>query len=241
MQTVFMTYNIQHGYMYRCPKSTVNPIDLSRTTEVIRQSGAEIIGLNEVRGLGLTPDYTAQAETMAASLGYHCFFGRSFYVNDTEPYGNAVLSRYPIVEARVIRIPGAIGVRVEPRSVTRAVIEVPDGRNHRPIAVFSTHFDLSEEGREHAVSLLLSVLRDEALPFVLMGDFNTTPDSPLLEPLYDRLVSLDAGKDALTYPSHEPEEKIDYIFGSAGMKKIRAEALEAEASDHRPLVSAVEW
>ena len=76
-----MTYNIQHGHVHLS-----DHIDLTKTADVIRESGAEIIGLNEVRGQGQKYEtYTAQVEQMAAYLGYHCYFGRSIYVACTEP------------------------------------------------------------------------------------------------------------------------------------------------------------
>ena len=71
MNITVMTYNIQHGHVHL---SDPGRIDLTETAAVIRDSGADIVGLNEVRGLGEHPDYTAQVEQMAAYLGFHCIF-----------------------------------------------------------------------------------------------------------------------------------------------------------------------
>ena len=95
MNLTVMTYNIQHGHIHQ---SDPGRIDLTGTASVIRDSGADVIGLNEVRGLGEHPEYTAQVEEMAAFLGYHCVFGRSIYVGGHNPYGNAVLSSaFPVL------------------------------------------------------------------------------------------------------------------------------------------------
>ena len=128
MRLTVMTYNIQHGHVHL---SDPGRIDLTETAEVIRQSGADLIGLNEVRGRGDHPDYTAQVEQMAAYLGFHCVFGRSIYVGGNNPYGNAVLSRFPIGESKVFHIPdppaAEQGNRFEHRSILRAAAELPDG------------------------------------------------------------------------------------------------------------------
>lgn len=239
MKLRVMTYNIQHGNVH-----LGEGIDLSRTCDVIRTADSDIIGLNEVRGRGLHDDYTAQVETMASLLGYHCYFGRSIYVGRTEPYGNAVLSKYPIVEASVVKIPDPIfpSGRIESRSICRAVVEILKDGEVRRLAVLSSHFGLSKEEQEHAVSTALSVCQSESLPFVLMGDFNVTPDNPVLSPLYKNLNDTDSllsgGK---TFPSHKPENKIDYIFTSENIKINSAEIINAVASDHLPVTADIEF
>lgn len=95
--------------------------------EVIRGEDPDVVVLNEVCGLGDgSPRYrTAQAETIAGILGYHCYFGRSIRERGVNPYGNAVLSKYPIVEAAVIPIPDA-KPGIESRTVTRCVLDVAE-------------------------------------------------------------------------------------------------------------------
>lgn len=243
MKLRVMTYNIQHGNVH-----LGEGIDLSRVCDVIGKAGSDIIGLNEVRGRGMHSDYTAQVETMASLLGYHCYFGRSIYVGGTDPYGNpygnAVLSKYPIVEASVVKIPDPIfpSGRVESRSICRAVVEVVKYGEIRQLTVLSSHFGLSREEQEHAASTALSVCESERLPFVLMGDFNVTPDDPVLAPLYKNLNDTDSllsgGK---TFPSHNPENKIDYIFTSKNVTINSAEIINAVASDHLPITADIEF
>ena len=239
MKLRVMTYNIQHGNVH-----LGEGIDLSKTCGVISNTGSDIIGLNEVRGRGLCEDYTVQVETMASLLGYHCYFGRSIYVGGTEPYGNAVLSKYPIVEASVVKIPDPIfpSNRIESRSICRAVVEIVKDGEVRRLVILSSHFGLSKEEQEHAVSTALSVCQSESLPFVLMGDFNVTPDNPVLAPLYKNLNDTDALLPAgKTFPSHKPENKIDYIFTSGNIKINSAEVINAVASDHLPIVADIEF
>lgn len=241
-----MTYNIQHGHVHLSAKPG-DEIDLTKVGDVIRKVGADIIGLNEVRGNGggSNKGYTAQAEFLANYLGFHCYFGRAICFGGG-PYGNAILSRWPIVEAKVIRIPDPVDPKVckgyfEPRCIVRCEVEVPFGSN---LAVYSTHFGLNPEEAEHAVTTAVTVLMDEHLPHVLMGDFNLTPDSPMLAPLYRTMNATDElipEGERMTFPSHAPECKIDYIFTSRNIKPVCAKAEQVVASDHCPVWADLEW
>ena len=233
-----MTFNIQHGHVHL---SNPGRIDLSVMADVIRDADADIIGMNEVRGRGAHPDYTAQTEAMAAMLGYHGFFGRSFYVGGWNPYGNAVLSRWPIVEAKVFRIPDpaakADAPRFEPRSILRAVIDLPDGGR---FAVYASHFGLSHVEAEHAASLTAALTAEESLPFALMGDFNVTPDDPVLAPLdasLNETHSLLTSRGELSHPSHAPADLIDYIYTSKAVTVKDVHVHAVVASDHCPVVA----
>ncbi len=231
-----MSYNIQHGNDHKGGTG----INLEQIAEVIRALDPDIVGLNEVRGRGLRDDYTAQAEELASILGYHAWFARSIYVGGTEPYGNAVLSKRPIVSASITRIPDPIprDGRVESRTVLRAEIELPGGN----FAAYVSHFGLSQAELEHAASTAITLVKDEPLPFALMGDFNMTPDCPLLAPMFESLNSTSPYTDGkLSFPSDKPYEKIDYIFTSRKVHVISADIPALVASDHRPIYADVEF
>ena len=238
MKLRVMTYNIQHGRVHRAEPAR---IDLDLMADVIRECGADVVGLNEVRGAGESEDYTAQTEIIASRLGFHSYFGRSIYVDGYNPYGNAILSRWPILEARVVRIPDPVRddhPYRESRTVSRAVIELPDGRR---FAMLCSHFGLSPFEQEHAVTTASELLRAENLPYAMTGDFNMTPDDPLLAPINAVARSTDdllAGGQ--TFPSHAPEKKIDYIYLSRDARVVSAGIVERMASDHFPVFADIE-
>jgi len=230
MKLRVMTFNIQHCASYRTGR-----IQPEVMTDAIREIGADLCGLNEVRGLGKSPEYTPQAETMAALLGWHGVFGRSVYIRETEPYGNGLVSRFPIRKMEIIPIPDPIFTenphKVESRSILRCELDVEDG-----FVVYQTHFGLYKEDQEHGASLAHCILKAESLPAVLMGDFNMAPDHPLLAPFYRDFVSTEEmlqGK--LSFPSDEPTIKIDYIFANKKVNVLACDIPPIVASDHRPV------
>ena len=240
MNITVMTYNIQHGHIHL---SDPGRIDLKETAAVIRDCGADVVGLNEVRGRGDYPDYTAQVEEMAAFLGFHCVFGRSIYVGGNNPYGNAVLSRWPVSESKVYHIPDPAqalrGHRFEHRSILRAAVDLPEGGQ---FAVFSSHFGLTPEEQRNAVTLASALTAAEHLPFVLMGDFNVTPDDPVLEPL-DESLTVTHGflEGQFSHPSHDPKNRIDYIYAAPSVTVLGAEILPVIPSDHRPVLARISF
>lgn len=240
MNITVMTYNIQHGHIHL---SDPGRIDLRGTADVIRESGADIVGLNEVRGRGEHPEYTAQVEEMAAYLGWHCVFGRSIYVGGPNPYGNAVLSRWPIEEMKVHHIPDPAAEkqsrRFEHRSILRAVVAIP---GYGDFAVFSSHFGLTPDEQRNAVTLASALTAAERLPFVLMGDFNVTPDDPVLAPLDERLTTTHAFLEGqLTHPSHAPDSRIDFIYAAPSVTVNAARVLPVMPSDHRPVLAEISF
>ena len=68
-----------------------------------------------------------------------------------------------------------------------------------------------------------------------MGDFNVTPDNPVLNPIKEKMKDASVGfcENTPTWPSDKPEIKIDYIFVSNDLKVEWACIPEIIASDHR--------
>jgi len=245
MELRFMSYNIQHGIDYlrqrellQKGQGDLEAIDLPLMAEVIRRAGADIVGLNEIRGRGSTPYYTDQAEQLAALLGYHCYFAQAITFPEG-PYGNAILSRFPLRAAQTIPIPDPAvkdeDAYYETRCVLRARFAQAGG-----FTVLVSHFGLAKAEARSAVETVLGLVRQEQGPVILMGDFNLEPDSPILAPLMGEME--DTAKlfpcPLLSFPSDQPQTKIDYILVKSA-QALEADIPPAVASDHRPHTALV--
>lgn len=237
MQLLFMTFNIKHGLDY----VKQDRIDLELMANVVEHSGADIVGLNEVRGLGPHAEYTGQTDIISRYLGFHSYFAKAIDFKRRGPYGNALLSRFPIKRAETIIIPDPVvkdeDAYYETRCILKAEIEVAGG-----LTVLVSHFGLACSERQNAVTEVVRQISKVQGPCVLMGDFNMTPDHHLLGPIYDCMADTaeKGAKSLLSFPSDTPIRKIDYIFASRDIDVISADIPAIVASDHRPYIAVMD-
>lgn len=229
-----MTFNIQHALDYK-----KQIIDFDLFVNAIKKYGADVCGLNKVRGEGPLADYTDQTNTIGDGLGFNRYFGEAIKVQGTSPYGNAIVSRFPFRSIETIKIPdpeSKIGKHsFESRCVIKAVADI----NEKEICFLVCHMGLNLSEQKNAVETICKLLDEIDIPVILMGDFNTTPESKVLLPLRERMKDTDELnplKNLATYPSDKPKKKIDYIF-YRGLKFLKTETIEEIFSDHLPIVS----
>lgn len=233
-----MTFNTQH-----CMNHLTGVIDFDIMADAIRKCGGEIVGLNEMRGRGRDyPDYDDQCDILGKMLGYGSFFGEAIKFGGVNPYGNGLLSKYPILSAEVIPVPDPAERKYkgyyETRCLVKAVVDAPGFPGG--LTVCAIHFGLNPDEHENAVATVLKAIEPERC--VLMGDFNVKPDNPLLDPIKEKMndVSPFIKGPALSFVSENPTVKIDYIFVSPDIKVSEAEIPAIVASDHRPHTAIIE-
>jgi endonuclease/exonuclease/phosphatase family metal-dependent hydrolase len=225
-------------------------LDLARTAAVIRDSGADVVGLEEVDvHWDARSDFRDQAGDLARMLHMRVFFAPIY---DLPPltegaprrrYGVAVLSRYPILRTEnhwITRLSTQ-----EPNPVPKplpgfaeAVVLV----RGVPVHVYVTHLDYRPDPAVRAtqVAETLAILDDDprGARQVLLGDFNAEPAAPEIAPLWthvtDAWTSTEPGH---TYPADAPAKRIDYVTTSAGVRARDAAVVDTLASDHRPVVA----
>lgn len=225
------SYNIRHG------RGLDDAVDLERTADALQRLGADLIGLQEVDASVRRSGTVDQAAFLGERLGMEHAFG-AFFPYDGGRYGMAVLSRFPIVAARSIRLPDG----EEPR-VALAVTVAPPGAD--TITVVNVHFDWLDDDtdRFRQASALATQLDALEHPWVLLGDFNDLPDSRTLKLFYP--IVGDARKPAdgrLTFPADGPAKEIDHIFAKrgSGLEVVDLRVIaDTITSDHRPVLAQV--
>lgn len=239
MTLTVATYNILHG-------GAVGGA-WSRLAAAIRESRAELVGLQEVdratRRMGGS-DGTAE---LAALLGWRFADFAPAMPFDGGEYGISLLSRYPAaMPDRVEHLPLPHKAGEEPRVCLQACLSLPEGRI---LHMLNTHLSVeSSASRRRQIALLRERL--EAIPsdepFLLVGDFNTDDPAELAELLgaervaaVNRLERLET--DSLTDAPHfhtfrEPPMAIDNIFYDRRNLTLTACGMRfGEESDHNLL------
>ncbi|MFJ8853079.1 endonuclease/exonuclease/phosphatase family protein [Streptomyces sp. NPDC102437] len=229
-----MTFNIHHG---TDPDDVLN---LDHVAQTVEQSGADVIGLQEVdRHFASRSEFVDQAEWLAERLGLHLAYGTNLDLDPEKPgdprrqYGTAILSRFPITNSHNTLLP---------RSETgeqRGLLEADLMVRGKKFRFLNTHLEHTSQAERHTqVAAINTIVNGSRLPTVLVGDLNATPGSGEIASVTKRLTDTwpVAGKgDGFTYDSVNPRERIDYVFASQGVEARRAQVLDVAISDHRPL------
>ncbi len=218
-----MTYNIHRGI------NKDNELDLDGIAEVIKSSGAEMVALQEVERFSLRTRFEDQIGYISDKLSMYYAFGKSMNILNGQ-YGNAILSKYPIEEYEVSKLPS----NGEQRTLLRAGINM---NGHR-ISMYSTHLGLEQGERDLQVEEILKITGDDK-NFIIAGDFNTKADK-----LYQvtRRYKDSAGyndENKATFEAGGLSERIDYIFTSKEFEVQGYDVLKSDASDHYPVISTL--
>lgn len=221
-----MSFNTQH-----CLNYTTRAIDFEVMAAAIKSCGADIVGLNEMRDAGTHPDFKAQTAILSELTGLsHHVFAKAIDLPEG-PYGNGLVSRYPIMSAEVIPVPDPVPRKYDGYYETRCLLKVGLANG---LTVMVVHMGLNPDEQANAVATVLTHLEPEKC--VLMGDFNVTSEDPVLAPIRERMKDTAEAffKPRLSFPSDRPDRKIDYIFVTPDVTVVAADIPPVVASDHRP-------
>jgi endonuclease/exonuclease/phosphatase family metal-dependent hydrolase len=231
MTLTVLSYNIHHAN----PPSEPDKIDLEAIANVINESRADLVGLQEVDVHTIRSGKSSnQAEVLGEMTGMHVFFSRGIDYQGGE-YGTAILSRYPIKQAERFELPNLEGLQAEPRTLAVVTVAVEG----KWVKFANTHLDYTNgENNLLQVNKILEMFKGEESPIILVGDFNALPDSPsiqLLDQHFTRSCVVDCG---FTIPQVQPNRTIDFIMASkdAPFEVTDHEVIdEPYASDHLPV------
>jgi endonuclease/exonuclease/phosphatase family metal-dependent hydrolase len=204
---------------------------VARATREIRANSE----LDQARVLLLQEMDPDGVDEMARELGYdYVYYPGS--VHHDKDFGNAVLSRWPIVDDEKLILPHRNPTNGRIRIAVRGTLETPSG----PLVVFSVHSEtlwLGPRARlDQAGAIALDSRRFE-VPTVIGGDFNTLEDAMVEETveLFERAGYTWASADVPTSTeSLIGDLRLDHVF-IKGLEELGAKTQSTEASDHQPL------
>ena len=220
-----------------------------RIADILSQHKPDIVLLQEVdegaprsRELNLARELAAEIGLAYFALGHNVSLRKGWY-------GNATLSRYPIVRERNIDL--TIGRRKR-RGCQHTTIRLEKLRGHAHILeVFNLHLGLSARERQRQAGLLARSREMAQLevgqPCILGGDFNDWRS--MLRAYFVEGLEFHCATDRSTrngpraiktYPSFSPRGGLDRVYyrGPVRLRSVyRCRHRESRvASDHRPVI-----
>ena len=229
-----LSYNIHHG------EGVDGKLDLARIASVIRSVEPDIVALQEVDQKVARTQGVDQPEELARLTKMQVVFGGNIALQGGA-YGNAVLSRLPILRHANHKLPCLDNG--EQRGVLELQVELPG--NSQPLRVLATHLDHRRSDQERMASAKMIhelTVKQTDLPALLIGDLNDTPESNVLSE-FGKLWIRANEKPLSTIPVTKPTRQIDFILFRPKDRWIVTETKvldEAIASDHRPILAVFE-
>jgi endonuclease/exonuclease/phosphatase family metal-dependent hydrolase len=186
-----------------------------------------------------------QSDFLAEAGWPHAAYGKNAVYTHGH-HGNAILSKYPIVEFENIDISTNA---FESRGILHAVVAIPGVS--LPLHCMCVHLNMLRKGRDAQLKhlcrrVMKSVAEDE--PLIVAGDFNDWQESATQQ-LFDDIgvheVFLNLlGAHAPTFPSAYPLLRLDRVY-ARGVRTLGGEILHGPPwdalSDHAPLLAQLEF
>jgi endonuclease/exonuclease/phosphatase family metal-dependent hydrolase len=227
------TYNIGRGARTKGARSTT----LDRVAATIATERPDIVALQEVH----EPDVPVVVAFLrdAHDLAYHHTFGEALSAQEIArrrlrdrvgAYGAALLSREPLAEVRVERLPGAGEPRVA--IVARTALAGTE------VTVVVTHVDTKAHAarRDEQTRAVLRLAAARPGPVVVAGDLNQEPGT---------VASALAATGSDLVRAGDPDAPtlgtwvIDHVLVGPGLTAVGSKVGDPGVSDHRPLTVAM--
>lgn len=223
---------------------------LRELRKAIRKIDADVVFLQEVMGVhpeksDLKTDFESQFEYLSDQIWPHFAYGKNAIYNKGH-HGNAILSKYPIVQSRNIN---ASTNAFEKRGFLNAKLELEPGKSS--IHIICLHLDLLERGRKKQIDALIHYAKGfskDGLACIIAGDFNDWLKRVTV-PISERLKMEECGvkftgDHVATFPSWRPMLALDRVY-MRGFRihdyKVLSGRPWSRMSDHAAVMVDLEW
>jgi endonuclease/exonuclease/phosphatase family metal-dependent hydrolase len=208
--------------------------DPDRVAGVISELDADVIALQEFSYPASVALDTRRPVVFTSLDRYECVLGPARQ-NVTRCFGNALLTRHPVVEVHRINLSMD---RREPRGALAATIDVGGAELH----VLAAHLGLRVRERQFQIRQILDYLDTvRNATYVVLGDFNDWLPGRTVVHLLDRRLGRPAAP--ASFPSFWPVLPLDriWVHPVTALTRLAAHvsAASRRASDHLPVVAEI--
>lgn len=254
-----MSYNVKNFDLYNW-QNNLNSKDL--IFKAIQKENPDIIAFQEF----YTNRFAKEGKWdnikyLVEKLDYpHYYFDPKLIVKESQQYGMAIFSKYPIVNSGSIKVKGSKNNGI---IYTDLLIESDTIRYHnvhlQSIHLGEEDYQVAEElnsidlegtksivkklrnafiKRSHQSEILVKAINDSPYPVIVCGDFNDTPISyaynSIATVLKDSYKVAGVGFGG-TYVGPLPSFRIDYFFTGENINVYDYQTINFKQSDHYPI------
>lgn len=208
----------------------------ARVAEVLRELDCDIYALQEVDNQPGDHEESMQLEYLSRSMAMAAVPGMRL-VKHTGEYGNAILTRLPIMSVRRHDLSYS---RAEPRGAVDVELDL----GGRPLRVIATHLGLRRRERRFQWRRLMVAIAEGSLdaPLIVLGDMNEWYRGAIT--LREAHLAFGEPPAPVGFPSFAPFLALTRIWvrPHAAIESITAHRsdLTRKASDHLPLKAVLD-
>lgn len=253
-------YNIAHA---RGPQASTDnwtgdrKNQLAKLAALIQSWDADVVVLNEADFDATWSGGINQAQWIAKQAGYPYHAEQRNY-DVSLPFfklrfGNAILSRWPILNAERIELPAFSKWESWFVGKKNALLVTLDVKG-KPLRVLGVHLEVRDPNvRQASVPILANTIAASDTPTLIAGDFNCklievdpakpadinqSASSRLLKETSLTWIQADQHhKLQGSFPSLKPKRLIDYIFADDTFAWEAFDVIDSDLSDHRPVIA----
>lgn len=200
-----MTFNI-HQYFSIGQTGLYN---LEQVRDVILESGADVVGLQESEGARITSSNMNGVQWLAHQTGMKYYYGPP---TSAQIYGVSLLSRFPILSTYYENLPAE-------QSIERVaiIVEIDTGEIAGKLPIIVTHFQTNNYSidRFNQAKQIIDISEDFTNAIIL-GDFNTRPE--MTDQTFELLNS--TFSDAWMLAGNPSDSGTDYSSSGIAVNRI---------------------
>lgn len=237
MQLKILTWNIQagigtqavHQYASQAYRQVLHTPAKKRTLKQIAKvlKDYDIVALQEVDLGGRRSNFQNQADLLQSYSKFpHAVSQENRVIGRVSRHGNAIFSKFPILDAQDLKLPGSR----TGRGVLITRIDLP-----KPVYFANTHLSLGLADQNLQTKFISENIPEDGT-LIIAGDMNcgstSTPMTSLCE---SRKLNILTEPHDKSYPSWKPRKDFDHILADAKLGPAKATVVETLLSDHRPV------
>ncbi len=223
-QTIrIVTYNVRNCRGL----DNYNQVNTNRVANIISKTNADIVGLEELDCKTARVANRDILTELAQQTRLESAYAPAIHLGSGQ-YGVGALFKFKPIKTYAVALPG----KEEKRVLLVCQFE--------QFVLFVTHLSLTAESRTESVQIINAEADKFTLPVILVGDFNDSPDSIIIQQLQRSWKQVSSNEP--TFPANKPTETIDYIFvkTTQTVTVVQSTVLdEPTASDHRPVFAEI--